>query len=69
MPLGAFKAGAATPEDLVEEARVTINVCIRAVAIAGAIGAAGGIGDAACVDGADSVALAGGCVREAGSAN
>ena len=67
MPLGAIKAGAVKPEDLVEEARVTIH--IRAVAIAGAIGVAGGIGDAACVDGADSVAIAGCCVREAGSAN
>ena len=51
LPLDAVKAGAVKPQDIVEEARVTVQ-CIRAGAIAVATGAAGGTGDVACVAGA-----------------
>jgi hypothetical protein len=53
LPLGTVKAGAVKPQDIVEEARVTVQ-CIRAGAIAVATGAAGGTGEVACAAGASS---------------
>ena len=54
LPLGAVKSGALKPQDLVEEAKERLFTYIRAGAIAVATGAAGGIGDVACVAGAGS---------------
>ena len=51
LPLDAVKAGAVKPQDLIEEARVTVHVHPRR-RHRGRHGAAGGTGDVACVAGA-----------------